>query len=48
MKSCNKKRFDKIKDMLVIADDLNSTELKRQEKRFYWCNVCKSYHVTKS
>lgn len=44
---CTKKRFDRIKAMLVVAEALNSTSSSRQEKRFYWCVPCRAYHVTK-
>ena len=43
---CTKKKFDKIKAMLVVAEALNSTSSARQERRYYKCNDCNAYHVT--
>jgi hypothetical protein len=46
--SCKKKKFDKIKAMMVIANSQKITQknFKRNEKSYYYCEECKIYHVT--
>ena len=48
MKKCSKKKFDKIKSMLVIANanKPSQTNFNRKEKRYYWCDICNAHHVT--
>lgn len=45
---CKKKKIDKIKAMMIIANSQKESQKsrKRKEKKYYWCNVCKSYHTT--
>lgn len=46
--NCKKKKLDKIKAMLIIANSNKSSQssFNRKEKRWYWCNECKAYHTT--
>lgn len=45
---CNKKKYpDKISAMFALASCKHSPKGKRQETRIYWCEECKSYHLTK-
>ena len=45
---CKKKRYkDKISAMIALASCKHSKKGKRQECRIYWCDKCKSYHLTK-
>ena len=51
MRKCNKKRFTKFEAMLYLANsDLRYKKTKgrtkRKECRYYYCNVCKAYHLT--
>lgn len=32
--------------MLVVAEAKNSCSSSRRECRYYFCDICKSYHVT--
>lgn len=45
---CNKKCFDKIGAMLVVANSQKRTQknFKRREVRVYFCSECKSWHTT--
>lgn len=44
---CSKKKLDKIKAMLIIAKNSNgNSNSNRQEKRYYYCAECKSWHTT--
>ena len=45
---CSKKRFDKVKAMLVVANSQKRTQknFKRREVRVYFCEECKAYHTT--
>lgn len=47
-KVCNKKRLDKIKAMLIIANAQKPTQkdFSRKERRYYWCKECRCYHTT--
>lgn len=47
-KPCNKKKVDKIKAMLIIANSNKRSQknFARKEKRYYWCKQCKSYHTS--
>ena len=46
---CKKKKLDKISAMLIISNAQKATQknFNREEIRFYWCEICHSYHVTK-
>lgn len=46
MKKCTKRRYDKLKAMLVLAKLKNAKNGHRLEKRIYFCTQCKSYHLT--
>lgn len=45
---CHKKKIDKIKAMLIIANAHKPTQknFKRREKRYYWCFECHAWHTT--
>lgn len=45
---CNKKKLDKIKAMMIIANSQKQTQknFKRKEIRVYFCKECDSYHTT--
>jgi hypothetical protein len=45
---CVKKKIDKIKAMMIIANAQKATQtnFNRTEKRLYWCNECNAYHTT--
>ena len=45
---CSKKRLDKIKAMLIIANatKVSKKGFNRKEKRYYWCDECNCYHTT--
>jgi len=45
---CHKKSFDKIGAMLILSKVKSSrnSNFNRREKRYYFCNQCKSYHLT--
>jgi hypothetical protein len=45
---CHKKKLDKIKAMMIIANSQKRTQknFNRKEIRWYFCEECKSYHVT--
>ena len=47
-KPCNKKKVDRIKAMLIIANSKKRTQrnFNRNEIRYYWCYECNSYHTT--
>jgi len=46
--NCRKKKIDKIKAMLIVANANKKTQknLKRKEIRYYFCQWCKAYHTT--
>jgi len=48
IKKCNKKKFDKIEAMLLIANSNKQTQknFNRKEIRLYFCDECRCYHVT--
>ena len=45
---CNKKKLDKIKAMLIVANAQKITQMNfnRREIRIYFCKDCNAYHVT--
>lgn len=45
---CGKRKFDRIKAMLVIANSQKRTQqsFNRKEKRIYYCSICNGYHTT--
>lgn len=45
---CSKKKLDKIKAMLIIANAQKQTQtnFNRKEIRFYFCLECNAYHTT--
>jgi hypothetical protein len=45
---CKKKKFDRIKALIVIANanKPSQTNFNRKEKRIYFCTICKYFHVT--
>lgn len=45
---CGKKKLDKIKAMLIIANANKPTQknFKRKETRYYWRAACSAYHTT--
>lgn len=43
---CGKKKLDKIKAMLIVAQAENSTSSQRRECRWYFCRECFAYHTT--
>lgn len=45
---CKKKKVDKIKAMLIIANAQKATQkdFSRNETRYYFCDECKAYHTT--
>ena len=46
--SCSKKKFDKIKAMLILANSNKQTQMNfnRKEVRYYYCEDCNAYHLT--
>jgi hypothetical protein len=46
--NCKKKKLDRIKAMMIIANANKQTQFNfnRKEIRYYWCEECQSYHVT--
>lgn len=48
MPRCGKKRLDKIKAMMIVANAQSPSQKnhKRKETAYYFCDKCKSYHVT--
>lgn len=45
---CQKKKLDKIKAMLIVANAQKRTQknFNRNEIRIYFCEECKAYHTT--
>ena len=45
---CKKKKLDKIKAMIIVANAKKATQINfnRKEIRYYFCNICLSYHTT--
>ena len=45
---CRKKKLDKIKAMMIVANAQKQTQLnfKRKEIRVYFCSECNAYHTT--
>lgn len=45
---CTKRRYkDKLSAMIALSSCLSSGSKKRKETRYYWCDQCKVYHLTK-
>ena len=46
--ACVKKKLDRIKALFIISQAQKQSKLNfnRNERRFYWCSECKSYHTT--
>ena len=45
---CKKKKYkDKISSMFALALCKHGFKGKRQEIRYYFCPICKAYHLTK-
>jgi hypothetical protein len=45
--NCSKIKYkDKISAMFALASCKHSKKGKRQERRIYYCNICKCYHLT--
>lgn len=49
MKTCNKKKLDKIQAMFIVANAKSNWQknFNRQEKRIYFCKICNAYHTTR-
>lgn len=46
--NCNKKKYkDKLSAMIALASCNSKHNKHRMETRYYWCNICKAYHLTK-
>jgi len=43
---CNKKKFDKLGAKIVLAMAVKSGKKYRREKRYYFCSICKAWHLT--
>ena len=44
---CNKIKYkDKISAMFALSQCKRKSKGKRQEKRIYYCNICKAWHLT--
>jgi len=48
---CNKRKFSKLSAMICVANSEFTNKkykghTKRKECRFYYCEKCKSYHLT--
>jgi hypothetical protein len=45
---CNKKKLDKIKAMMIVANAKKQTQknFNRREIRVYFCSECDAYHTT--
>ena len=48
MSNCTKKKLDKIKAMMIVANSQKATQkhFNRRETRFYYCDICKCWHTT--
>lgn len=47
-KQCKKKKYrDELSVMIALADCHSSRNPKRMETRYYWCEECNAYHLTK-
>lgn len=45
--NCSKIKYkDKISAMFALASCKHSKKGKRQERRIYYCYICKCYHLT--
>lgn len=45
---CKKKKYkDKLSVMIALANCQSKGNSKRMETRYYWCEECKAYHLTK-
>ena len=46
---CTKIKYrDKLSAMIALASCTSKHNKKRLETRFYWCDKCKAYHLTKN
>ena len=45
-KMCNKKCYDKIDAMFALSQCKHFGSAKRNEKRIYFCPICKKWHLT--
>jgi len=45
---CKKRKLDKIKALLIVANSQKRSQKShnRKEIRYYYCEDCKSFHVT--
>lgn len=43
---CDKRKYDKIGAMFALSQTMKSQNHKRMEKRIYYCEECKSWHLT--
>lgn len=43
---CNKKCYDKIGAMFALSQCKHFGSAKRNEKRIYFCPICKKWHLT--
>jgi len=48
LSKCNKRKFDKIKAMMIVANAQKKTQnnFNRREIRVYFCSECNAYHTT--
>jgi len=48
LSKCNKRKFDKIKAMMIVANAQKKTQnnFNRREIRVYFCLECNAYHTT--
>ena len=46
LQMCNKIKYDKIGAMFALSQTMKSKSHKRMEKRIYYCNECKAWHLT--
>jgi hypothetical protein len=44
VKTCRKKKFDRIKALLILVKNVHRTN--REEKRAYYCRQCRAWHLT--
>ena len=43
---CSKKCFDKLGAKMALALALKNRKKWRREKRYYYCKICKAWHLT--
>lgn len=45
---CKKVKYkDKLSVMIALSSCLSKHNKNRKETRYYWCNKCNAYHLTK-